>query len=318
MSPQAALASRVFWIYVALVVGVAIVSAISLVVFRWAGRDTTHAAKSYRAWLMMAPTALVAVFLGRIAAIAFVFGLALAGFWEYARATGLVRDRVLVGVVMASIGLLAADLMLGELLLGADWLELYFVIPLVATAAIVCVPILRNRTAGEFSKITQAVFGFVYIGWMFGHLALLANGPNAYGYLMYLIFAVELNDISAYVAGRLFGRRPLASNISPKKTWAGALGGLATSLALPWCLWFSFPHFGPLALVLTGLIVGIGGTLGDLAMSLIKRETGLKDMGSLLPGHGGILDRIDSLVLVAPLFVHMVRVLDAPPLALGH
>jgi phosphatidate cytidylyltransferase len=311
MSPQAALASRVFWIYVALVVGVAIVSAISLVIFKRAGRDTTHAGQSYRAWLMMAPAALLAIFLGRIATIAFLFGLALAGFWEYARATGLIRDRLLVGVVMAAMVLLAADVMLAERLpTYVDWFEVYLALPLAAVMLIVCVPIVRNRTTGELSRITLAVFGFLYIGWMFGHLALLANGRNAYGYLMYLIFAVELNDISAYVFGRFFGRHPLRSNLSPKKTWEGAIGGLTVSLGLPWLLWFSFPHFGPLALVLTGLIVGMGGTLGDLAMSLIKREAGLKDMGSLLPGHGGILDRIDSLILVAPLFVHMVRVLD--------
>src|SRR3970282_2209727 len=100
-------------------------------------------------------------------------------------------------------------------------------------------------------------------------------------------------DIAAYTCGRLWGRHRLRSSISPNKTWEGALGGLAVSLALPWLLWFSFPHFGALELLLTGLVVGIGSQLGDLAMSLIKREVGLKDMGSLLPGHGGILDRID-------------------------
>jgi phosphatidate cytidylyltransferase len=318
MSPQAALASRVFWIYVALVIGVAVVSWISLWAFQRAGRDTGHARRSFQSWLLMAPAALLAVFLGRMAAIVFLFGLALAGFWEFARATGLVRDRVLVGVVMASIVLLAADVLLADRLRPhADWREVYLLVPLAATIAIVCVPIARNRTAGELPQMTLAVFGFVYIGWLFGHLAHLANGHNAYGYLMYLIFAVELNDIAAYVFGRLFGRQPLASNISPNKTWAGAVGGLAVSLALPWLLWFSFPHFGWLELVLTGLIVGIGGTLGDLVMSLIKRETGLKDMGSLLPGHGGILDRIDSLILVAPLFVHMVRVFGGPLPATG-
>ena len=313
MSPQAALSSRTFGLYVAIVVAVAIVSLVSLFAFQWAGRDTTHAWRSFRAWLMMAPVALVAIFLGRIAVIGFIFALALAGFWEYARATGLVRDRLLTGVSMACIVLLAADVILAERLLPhAEWLALYLTLPLAATVGIVCAPILRNRTAGELSKVTQAVFGFLYIGWMFGHLALLANGRNAYGYLMYLIFAVELCDISAYTCGRLWGRHRLRSNLSPNKTWEGALGGLAVSLALPWLLWFSFPHFGPLELLLTGLVVGIGGQLGDLAMSLIKRETGLKDMGSLLPGHGGILDRIDSLILVAPLFFHLVRAFESP------
>ena len=94
--------------------------------------------------------------------------------------------------------------------------------------------------------------------------------------------------------------------MSPGKTLEGALGALAFSLALPWLCWFSFPHFGTLQLVLTGLIVGIGGQLGDLAISVIKRDLGVKDMGALIPGHGGILDRVDSLIYTAPLFLHMV------------
>jgi len=311
MSPQAALGSRVFVLYVGAVVTVAIVSWISIrLLRRFAGRDVSHAAQSYWSWLIMAPVALTAIFLGRVAAIVFIFGLALLGFWEYARATGLVRDRLLVGAVMISIVALAGDVALAERLRPLDWLEVYLAMPIVATALMVCIPIVRNRTTGELQRMALSVFGFIYIGWMFGHMAILANARNAYGYLMYLFFAVELNDISAYVCGRLFGRRLLRSNISPKKTWEGAVGGLAVSLALPWLLWFSFPHFGAVELVLTGLIVSIGGQLGDLVMSLIKREAGVKDMGSILPGHGGILDRIDSLIFVAPLFVHMVRAFD--------
>jgi phosphatidate cytidylyltransferase len=105
----------------------------------------------------------------------------------------------------------------------------------------------------------------------------------------------------------MFGRHKLREAISPNKTWGGALGALAVSMALPWLLRFSFPHFGPLQLVLTGLIVGVGGQLGDLTISMIKRDIGMKDMGSLIPGHGGVLDRIDSLIFAGPLFFHMVR-----------
>jgi phosphatidate cytidylyltransferase len=103
----------------------------------------------------------------------------------------------------------------------------------------------------------------------------------------------------------LFGRHPLRSEISPKKTWEGALGALIVSMSLPWLLRFSLPEFGPVQLILAGLIVGIGGQLGDLSISVIKRDIGTKDMGASIPGHGGILDRIDSLIYVAPLFMHM-------------
>jgi phosphatidate cytidylyltransferase len=126
-------------------------------------------------------------------------------------------------------------------------------------------------------------------------------------YLFYLIVAVELNDVAAFTFGRLFGKHPLRSNISPKKTWEGSLGALLVSLALPWGVRFSFPQFSACELILAGIIVGVGGQLGDLSISVIKRDLGIKDMGTLLEGHGGILDRIDSLIYVAPLFFHLVR-----------
>jgi phosphatidate cytidylyltransferase len=178
-------------------------------------------------------------------------------------------------------------------------------VPVFAIALILLIPILRNRARGELQRMSLAIVGFVYIGWMFGHLGFLANANNAYGFLCYIIFATELNDVAAFTFGKLFGGHPLRSEISPKKTWEGALGAVAVSMILPWLLRFSFPSFGPVQLILTGLIVGIGGQLGDLSISVIKRDIGTKDMGSTIPGHGGILDRIDSLIYVAPLFMHM-------------
>ena len=165
----------------------------------------------------------------------------------------------------------------------------------------------RDVAERQLQRVALAILGFVYLGWMFSHLGFLANSPHAVGYLLFLVVAVEGNDIAAFTCGKLFGRRKLREHISPNKTLGGAVGAVGVSLALPWLLSFSFPHFGPVELVLTGLIVGVGGQLGDLAISVIKRDIGIKDMGGLIPGHGGILDRVDSLIFVAPLFFHMTR-----------
>jgi phosphatidate cytidylyltransferase len=87
----------------------------------------------------------------------------------------------------------------------------------------------------------------------------------------------------------------------------GSVGALLVAMAVPWMLSFSFPNLDPLHLVLTGIIIGVGGQLGDLVISYIKRDIGIKDMGTVIKGHGGILDRVDSMIFVAPIFFHMVR-----------
>jgi phosphatidate cytidylyltransferase len=307
MSPSAALSSDVFRIYAGVVLGLLLVGGLLIAVLRWGlHRNVSHAWQSYTSWLVMAPTVLLGIFAGRVPAILLVTLLAVFAFKEYARATGLYRDWLMTGVVY--VGIVATGLvsMMDEPIWHVPgWYGLFVALPVFVTAAILLIPILRNRAEGQLQAIALAILGYLYIGWMFGHLAFLANARNAYGYMLYLVFAVEVNDVAAYTFGKLFGRHLLRSNISPKKTWEGSLGALAVSMVLPWVLRFSFPHFAARELILTGLIVGVTGQFGDLSMSVIKRDVGVKDMGVLIRGHGGILDRIDSLIYATPLFFHM-------------
>jgi phosphatidate cytidylyltransferase len=178
--------------------------------------------------------------------------------------------------------------------------------PIVAAVALFVVPILRNGTRGQLQSVALAILGFLLVGWMLGHLGWLTRSREPYGALIFVVFATEICDVCAYLGGKLLGRRKFRSAISPNKTWGGALTALLVAMALPWLLAFSFPHFGAAHKLLAGLIVGVGGQSGDLAISLIKRDLGIKDMGAALPGHGGILDRIDSLLFVAPAFVHLL------------
>ena len=309
MSPSAALASPVFLFYLALAGGLLLGAGILLAVLRWGfHKNVQHAWKAYLGWLVMAPLVFAMIFAGRIETIIFFTLVALLGFKEFARATGLYRDWVMTGAVY--LGIIACGivtLVTDPWLDVPGWYGLFMALPVYVIAAILVIPIVRNRVQGQLQLLALSIVGFVYFGWMFGFLAFLANANHAYSYLLYLLFAVELNDVAAFTCGKLFGRHPLRSNISPKKTWEGSLGALAVSLILPWALSPTFPHFGARDLILIGLIVGVGGQLGDLAISVIKRDLGIKDLGAAIPGHGGILDRIDSLIYVAPLFFHVVR-----------
>lgn len=309
MSPQIALYDPTLRAYLWIVlISLAVAGAVLGFLRFVVKKDTASMFNTYWSWVLIAGIGFIVVFLGRIPTIIGVTLLAMYAFKEFSRASGLYRDWWMTGAVYAGIVAVGIASVIsdprGEKQ-GRGWYGFFVAMPAFAIALILLIPILRNRARGELQRISLAIIGFVYIGWMFGHLGFLANARNAYGFICYIIFATGLTDVAAFTFGRIFGRHPLRSEISPRKTWEGALGAFSVAMILPWLLRFSFPFFGPWQLILTGLIVGIGGQLGDLSISVIKRDIGTKDMAATIPGHGGILDRIDSLIYAAPLFMHM-------------
>ncbi len=306
-----ALHNPVFRIYFAVLMGLLVFAGALLAILRLAlHKNVDHAWKAYRGWLIMIPPVFAALLIGRLATIVFFTAVAIGAFIEFARATGLYRDWWMTSIVIlgiTAVGVVSAIDDPDPAKHVHGWYGMLMALPVYVVAAIMMIPILRDRAKGQLQPIALSVVGFVYIGWMFGHLSFLANAKNAYGYLLYLLFAVPLNDIAAFTFGRAFGKTKMRPNISPNKTWAGSIGALAVSMLLPWLVRFSFPGFGTTELILTGVIVGIGGQLGDLTISVMKRDIGIKDMGAVIEGHGGVLDRVDSLIYVAPLFFHMAR-----------
>jgi len=289
MSPSVALHDTAFRNYLVIVLGLLFVAGIVLALLQFVFRvELGSVWKTYCGWIWMAPLVALVIFAGRVPFVIGVMLVAVLAGREFSQVSGLACDRWMTGALYLAL-LLAV--------LGCA--------PIFGLLLVFLVPILRNRVAGELRLISSGLIAFVLLGWMFGQLGFFARTPNAYGYLCFVIFATEVTDVSAFVFGKMFGRHPLRVAISPRKTWEGALGGLAVALLLPWLLRFSFPFFGRGQLILTGLIVGLGGPLGDLSLSLLKREFGVKDWGTAIPGHGGVLDRIDSLIFVVPLFMLM-------------
>jgi phosphatidate cytidylyltransferase len=299
MSPQIALHDPIFRSYLCIVPASLALGGLILIFLQWGLKKKLGSIwATYRSWLVMAAIGLLVIFVGRVATIAGLSLLSIFAFAEFARGFGLNRDWWMISPVYLGIIGVGIAAIIGRY-------DLFLVLPGLIIVCILLIPVLRNRAGGQFQSISLAIVGFIYVGWLFGHLGFFANAPNAYGFLCYIIFATELSDVAAFTCGRLFGRHPLRSEISPKKTWEGAFGALIVSMILPWVLRFSFPFFNTTQIILTGLIVGVGGQLGDLSVSMIKREIGTKDMGAAIPGHGGVLDRIDSLIFVAPLFMRL-------------
>ncbi len=159
------------------------------------------------------------------------------------------------------------------------------------------------------------VLGVLWVAWLGSHLVLLrqwapVDGPESAG-LRALGFTVMITwacDTAAYMVGVAIGKHPLLPRVSPKKSVEGAVGGLVGAGLAGWwaASWFAAPVLTPDAGLLLGLVGGVAAQVGDLVQSLLKRDAGLKDTAVLLPGHGGVLDRFDSLLFTAPLVYHVL------------
>lgn len=155
-----------------------------------------------------------------------------------------------------------------------------------------------ETVARDISLVATA---YLYVPFLLSHLVMLRLLPDGSHWLLLIMLIVMTNDSAAYYIGSAFGKHPLYPLVSPKKSIEGALGGLLGSLS--GTLLAKFTFFGNLSYtdaVLAALLIGIIGQLGDLFESLLKRSFGVKDSGSILPGHGGVLDRLDSIIFAAP------------------
>ena len=165
-----------------------------------------------------------------------------------------------------------------------------------------------DNVKDAIDQISFTLFGVLYVAGLGGYYLLIRNLEGGEHLIFFLLFIVWLGDITAYYWGKNFGKKPLAPIVSPNKTVEGSIAGLAGSLvAAVLSGLFFLDHIAMIHCLLIALICGTIGQFGDLAESLLKRHAGIKNSGDVLPGHGGILDRIDSLLFAGPAFYCYIK-----------
>ncbi len=198
-------------------------------------------------------------------------------------------------------------------LLWIDWYGLFSIfIPVYAFLLLPVRSALAGRTERFLERTATIQWGLMICVYCVSYApALLILDLDGYAgenakLLLFLAVVVQGSDVLQYVWGKLFGRHPIAPTVSPNKTWEGFLGGIASATLLGTGLWWVTP-FAPWQAALLSLVIALMGFAGGLTLSAIKRDRGVKDFGTLIAGHGGVLDRIDSLCFAAPIFFHLTR-----------
>jgi phosphatidate cytidylyltransferase len=258
----------------------------------------------YRSWIWLALFILIPILAGAFWTILGVATLSFLCYREYARITGLFRERTISLIVV--IGILFITFATLD-----NWYRLFVALFPLTVSLIAIGGLIPDQPKGYIQRVGLGVLGFALFGSALGHLGYMANDWNYRPVLLLIICAVELNDIFAYICGHLFSQRKFVPSTSPNKTVGGALGAIVLTTPLmaigAHFVWINTVLDTPIRLLGLGILVSIVGQFGDLMLSSIKRDLGLKDTAKLIPGHGGILDRFDSLILVAPAVFHYVN-----------
>jgi phosphatidate cytidylyltransferase len=198
-------------------------------------------------------------------------------------------------------------------LVWAEWYGLYSIfIPVYAFLLLPIVAALRADTDRFLMRIAEAQWALMLCVFCVSHVAalLLLDIPGYEGrnvlLIAFLVLVVQLSDVLQYVWGKLLGRHRIAPNLSPSKTWEGFIGGALSATLIGAALWWITP-FNPLQAAYLSFVIVLMGFFGGLVLSAVKRDRGVKDWGHLIAGHGGFIDRLDSVIFSAPVFFHLVR-----------
>ncbi len=293
-----------------LILGALALSSVGVALLRRAqpSRDFSELAARVKAWWIMA-----AVFFGAIAAsarVSLVF-FAFLSFWALKEYVTLLRTRpadhrALVWAFLA--------VPIQYFWVGLGWYGMFVVfIPVYMFLILPIRLVLAKQTAGFVASASQIQWGLMAFVFGLSHLGMLLTLPavgkspaNGRTLLLFLVVVTELSDVFQYVWGKTLGRHKILPSVSPNKTWEGFLGGIITTALISLLLRFLTP-FAVLETIGIALLITVAGFFGGAVMSAVKRDFGVKDFGELIPGHGGMLDRVDSLCYAAPVFFHCVR-----------
>jgi phosphatidate cytidylyltransferase len=197
-------------------------------------------------------------------------------------------------------------------LIGIRWYGFFAImIPVFSFLFVPTMIAIEGDTEHFLERAAKIQFGILVCVYCLSHapallLLPIPGFPNDARLLLYLVIVDQMSDVLQYVWGKLLGKHKIAWRVSPNKTWEGFVGGVLTATALGTALWWVTP-FTPIQAALMSFAICLLGFAGGLVMSAIKRDIGVKDFGVVIEGHGGILDRIDSLCFAAPVFFHLVR-----------
>jgi phosphatidate cytidylyltransferase len=296
------------------IVGVLVfASAVGLVLKARAGWGQPHAVidnlnARIKAWWIMAAAIGLALLAGKGGVIALFAFASFVALREYATITPTRH-----GDHRALVVSFFVILPLQYYLVWVEWYGLYSIF--IPVYAFLILPILAafSGDARDYLARTATIqWGLMIAVFCISHVPALLmleipgyEGRNAF-LLVFLILIVQSSDVLQYVWGKLFGKRKIAPVLSPSKTVEGFVGGVASATAVGAALWWITP-FSPLVAGVMSLAIALMGFFGGLVMSAIKRDRGVKDWGALIEGHGGVLDRLDSVCFSAPIFFHLVR-----------
>ncbi|MCO6451301.1 MAG: phosphatidate cytidylyltransferase [Caldilineales bacterium] len=252
---------------------------------------------------IMAPIVLVGAWLGGWWFTALIAVIASLATWEVYGLLARTNRKPMTYVGLAAVALIIVE---GNLPADPQRLQILLVVFVLA-----CLTLgLFWRSDFPASDLTLTIGAAIYVGMTLRFVPLLRNMPDGLGWIALTALVVWITDSGAYFIGRRFGKHKFAPRISPKKTWEGFIGGLlvGTLSAVLLALWLA-PGLAWYYSLAVGLVVGLVGPLGDLSESLFKRQVSIKDSSNLIPGHGGVFDRIDSFFFVAPSIYILILVL---------